>query len=52
VWSNRITGYSMDAPMTAQRAVSALNNAVALRSAAGTIVLHSDRGSQSQGMCR
>jgi putative transposase len=46
VWSNRITGYSMDARMTAQLAVSALNNAVALRSPAGTIVLHSDRGSQ------
>ncbi len=46
VWSNRITGYSMDARMTAALAVSALDNAVALRSPARTIVLHSDRGSQ------
>ncbi len=45
VYSNRITGYSMNARMTAALAVSALNNAVALRSPAGTIVLHSDRGS-------
>jgi transposase InsO family protein len=43
--SNRIVGYSMDARMTAALAVSALRNAVALRSPAGTIV-HSDRGSQ------
>jgi putative transposase len=46
VYSNRITGYSMNARMTAALAVSALNNAVALRSPAGTLVLHSDRGSQ------
>jgi putative transposase len=46
VYSNRIAGYSMNARMTAALAVSALNNAVALRSPAGTIVLHSDRGSQ------
>jgi putative transposase len=46
VWSNRIVGYSMDARMTAQLAVSALRNAIALRSPSGTIVLHSDRGSQ------
>jgi transposase InsO family protein len=45
VWSNRIVGYSMDARMTAALAVSALRNAIALRSPAGTIV-HSDRGSQ------
>ena len=45
VHSNRIVGYSMDARMTASLAVSALRNAVALRSPAGTIV-HSDRGSQ------
>ena len=46
VYSNRIVGYSMDARMTAQLAVSALRNAIALRSPAGTVVLHSDRGSQ------
>jgi putative transposase len=46
VWSNRIVGYSMDARMTAQLAVSALRNAIALRSPSGTIVLHSDRGAQ------
>jgi putative transposase len=46
VWSNRIVGYSMDARMTAQLAVSALRNAIALRSPSGAIVLHSDRGSQ------
>ena len=46
VYSNRIIGYSMDARMTAQLAVSALRNAIALRSPAGTVVVHSDRGSQ------
>jgi putative transposase len=46
LWSNRIVGYSMDSRMTAQLAVSALRNAVALRSPAGTVVVHSDRGSQ------
>lgn len=45
VYSNRIVGYSIDAQMTASLAVSALRNAVALRSPVGTI-LHSDRGSQ------
>jgi transposase InsO family protein len=43
--SGRIVGYSRDARMTASLAVSALRNAIALRSPAGTIV-HSDRGSQ------
>jgi putative transposase len=46
VYSNRIIGYSMDARMTAQLAVSALRNAIALRSPRGTVILHSDRGSQ------
>ena len=46
MWSNRIVGYSMDARMTASLAVSALRNAIALRTPAGTIVVHSDRGSQ------
>jgi transposase InsO family protein len=43
--SNRIVGYSMDARMTADLAVTALRNAVALRDPAATVV-HSDRGSQ------
>jgi transposase InsO family protein len=46
VWSNRIVGYSMDSRMTAGLAVSALRNAIALRSPAGTVVVHSNRGSQ------
>lgn len=45
VWSTRIVGYSIGSRMTAELAVSALSNAVALRSPAGTVV-HSDRGSQ------
>ncbi len=49
VCSNRIVGYSMDARMTAALAVSALRNAIALRSPARTIV-YSDRGS-SDPMC-
>jgi putative transposase len=46
VYSNRIVGYSMGARMTAGLAVSALRNAIALRSPAETLVVHSDRGSQ------
>jgi putative transposase len=46
VYSNRIVGYSMDSRMTAGLAVSALRNAIALRSPEGTVVVHSDRGSQ------
>jgi putative transposase len=46
VWSNRIVGYSMGSRMTATLAVSALRNAIALRSPAGTVIVHSDRGSQ------
>lgn len=45
VYSNRIVGYSIDSRMKASLAVSALRNAVALRSPQGTVV-HSDRGSQ------
>jgi len=45
VCSKRIVGYSMGDRMTAALAVSALRNAIALRSPDGTIV-HSDRGSQ------
>jgi putative transposase len=47
VRSNRIVGYSMDSRMTASLAVSALRNAIALRSPVRTIV-HSDRGSQGE----
>jgi len=43
--STRIVGYSIGDRMTADLAVSALSNAIALRSPAGTKV-HSDRGSQ------
>jgi transposase InsO family protein len=46
VYSSRIAGYSMDARMTARLAVSALRNAIALRSPDGTLIPHSDRGSQ------
>jgi putative transposase len=46
VCSNRIVGYSMDSRMTAGLAVSALRNAIALRSPHGTVVVHPDRGSQ------
>ena len=45
LWSNRIIGYSIDSRMTAELAVAAVRNAVALRNVDGTI-LHSDRGSQ------
>jgi putative transposase len=45
VYSNRIVGYSIDERMKASLAVSALRNAVALRSPQATVV-HSDRGSQ------
>lgn len=45
VYSNRIVGYSIDSRMSANLAVSALRNAVALRNPQGTVV-HSDRGSQ------
>ena len=45
VYSGRIVGYSMDSRMTARLAVSALRNAIALREPAGTLIVHSDRGS-------
>jgi putative transposase len=44
-YSGRIVGYSIDSRMKASLAVSAIRNAISLRSPAGTI-LHSDRGSQ------
>jgi transposase InsO family protein len=46
VCSNRIVGYSIDERMTAQLAVRALRAAIARRQPAGTVVVHSDRGSQ------
>jgi transposase InsO family protein len=44
-FSGRVVGYSIGDRMTSDLAVSALRNAVALRSPKGTIV-HTDRGSQ------
>jgi putative transposase len=46
VWSNRIVGYSISQRMTAELAVAALRNAIALRNPTGTVVVHSDRGAQ------
>jgi len=50
VYSNRIVGYSIDSRMKSRLAVAALNNAVAMRRAAGEdvagCIVHSDRGSQ------
>jgi putative transposase len=46
VYSNRIVGYSLADRMTADLAVSALRNAIALRHPVGTLIIHSDRGSQ------
>jgi len=45
VFSGRIVGYSIGSRMTSDLAVSALRNAISLRSPANTVV-HSDRGSQ------
>jgi putative transposase len=44
--SNRIVGYAIDSRMTAQLAVNALRSAIARRQPVGTVVVHSDRGSQ------
>jgi len=44
--STRIVGYSMGPRMTAELAAAALRNAIALRDPHGTVVVHSDRGSQ------
>jgi putative transposase len=46
VCSNRIVGYAMADRMTAQLAVTALRSAIARRSPSGTLIIHSDRGSQ------
>jgi putative transposase len=45
VFSNKIVGYSIDSRMKASLAMSAMRNAIALRSPVGTIC-HSDRGGQ------
>ena len=45
VFSNKIVGYSIDSRMKSSLAVSAMRNAIALRSPVGT-VCHSDRGGQ------
>lgn len=44
--SNRIVGYAIDERMTAKLATSALRAAIARRQPCGTVVVHSDRGSQ------
>jgi transposase InsO family protein len=50
VYSNRIVGYSIDSRMKSRLAVAAVDNAVAMRHAAGEdvagCIVHSDRGSQ------
>lgn len=46
VFSNRIVGYAINKRMTAPLAVSALRQAIARRQPHGTVVVHSDRGSQ------
>ncbi|TCO11628.1 transposase InsO family protein, partial [Kribbella steppae] len=45
-YSNRIVGYSIDSRMKASLAVAALRNAIALRTPAAGLIVHSDRGSQ------
>jgi transposase InsO family protein len=46
VFSNRIVGYALADRMTAQLATTALRLAIARRQPDGTVVVHSDRGSQ------
>jgi transposase InsO family protein len=48
LFSNRIVGYALDERMTAKLAVSALRAAIARRQPNGTVVVHSDRGSQAE----
>jgi putative transposase len=45
VFSNRIVGYSIDSRMKSRLAVSAIENAVAMRGEVAGCVVHSDRGS-------
>ena len=44
--SNRIVGYAMSERMTADLAVVGLRTAIARRNPVGTVIVHSDRGSQ------
>ena len=46
LYSNRIVGYSIGEWMTLQLAVNALRAALARRRFVGTVIVHSDRGSQ------
>ena len=46
VFSNRIVGWSIDSRMTKHLAIAALRMAIARRRPRGTVVVHSDRGSQ------
>lgn len=46
LFSNRIVGYSLSDRVTAQLATSALRSDVARRQPHGTVLVHSDRGSQ------
>lgn len=46
VFSNRIVGYSIADRMTARLATTALRIAIARRDPNGTVIVHSDRGSQ------
>ena len=46
VLSNRVVGHATGDRMTASLAVAALRSAIARRQPAGTVVVHSDRGSQ------
>jgi transposase InsO family protein len=48
MFANRTVGYSIGDRMTAQLATSALRSAIARRRPAGTVVVHSDRGSQTR----
>jgi putative transposase len=45
-FSNRIVGYSINERMTKELAVNALRAAIARRRFVGTVIVHSDRGSQ------
>lgn len=46
LYSNRIVGYALDERMTKELAVNALRAALARRRFVGTVIVHSDRGSQ------
>jgi len=46
LFSNRIVGYSIKERMTKELAVNALRSAIARRRFVGTVIVHSDRGSQ------